>query len=506
MSWEIVPDENLPDENGIYCKTVYADNIPEINIDANSSYSQTIHWNIPDIPANAVIHSVTFSATAYSLYGYPLEDLTIVVGTRIFYANGGSFDIEVDLGTDHRKCEIQLYIYTGTAKVERLELGSKLIKVRYSLVDVQDELCNSNICLGDVQPKAILIGDDKIKKVCLGNKPIYELISSEDIIAAYSAVKPKKMVLCTVDEFNNNGGLEYSKSLTGLNLNETHMYYVTYGDGYDNEMSYLTASLSNPDRFTLEYYYKYLWSGDEIKVYHNRVTGTTDCYFYMGYSSVEEDITLLDYSETTVYEQEYLNLSEAQENCEIITIDGISYLCRKSSSYAPTTLYCEQNYNMKNIYKIPDSVTDMTNAFRGCLHLNNMVCGKNVTIMDQAFFNCRRLGPVVYCEENVTSMHRTFYNSFYSHGFTAYLMSPNITNMRDCFRNQYKNTLSKIYVPRNSTTLQTCLQTDSTTSITGVSMTFTYNSDYDRYEEETQNIHIYPVDDVRALYNEYIEN
>lgn len=486
----------------IYSTTVTPDDIGEISVSAGNYSSNRIRWTPPYIPDNAVIHSITFTATVYSLDGNSLDGTTIVVDTRMFHPSGGSLDIEVNLGTNHRKYEIYFWVYAGKASVRRLVVRYRKIKIEYSLVDVQDELCNSDIYLSDVKPKTMLIGDNKVKKAYLGNKAVYELISSEDIIAAYSAVKPKKMVLCTADEFNNNGdGVQYSKSVTGLNLDETHMYYITYEDGYDNEMSYLSADVSRPDVFELEYQYVYLWSGDELDIDYNRVTRTADCSFYMGATSVDEDITLLDYSETTVYDQEYLNLSGT-----IVTQDGISYLCRNSSDYAPTSINCAQNYNLVNLYKIPDSVTDMTGAFSGCLHLNNMICGKNVTIMDEAFFGCRRLGPVVYCEENVTSMYRTFYGSFYYHGFTAYLMSPNITNMKECFRNQDKNSLSIIYVPRNSTTLNTCLQTASSSSITGVSMTFTYNTIVDRYEEATQNIFIYPVDDVRALYNKAISS
>ena len=511
MAWEI-PDESLPDENGVYTKSVYI-STEEINVSANGIGYQNYYFTPPVIPKNAKIQEVYIQGAVQIMGGGNLSALQAISVNDTY--------VERDFTQDNYvRANLRKEIQTGTLSIEwhasestaisRMRLNT-YVYVKYTLIPVQDSFITSKIHTNGNSLSNLCLGGTTIKKAYLGNNLIHQVIPEEDIIASYRAIKPKKILLATLDEYNAADGY-VEKNIPGLVLYSDHVYNFTFeSDGYEYGLPTPIVS-DNGNEIYYDYYEGSMWLGsDELRLTYKTSTGSTYVFCNFSYTGASANIYLLDYSEATINDSYVLHITGAVENCSVMNKDEVLYLCRNSQNYSPTTINGSTLTNnlkntLKNVYKISDSITDMQDAFSNCVNLENAICGVNVTNMDRAFYNCRKLGSTVYCEENVTSMVETFSYSFTRYNANIYLMSPNITNMYKCIYNKLSSTYTNIYVPKNSTTLNSCLATDSSKSLTGTSLTFTYNSSSGYYESDSHKIRIYPIDDVRATYNNRVGN
>ena len=117
--------------------------------------------------------------------------------------------------------------------------------------------------------------------------------------------------------------------------------------------------------------------------------------------------------------------------------------------------------------------------------------------MHFTYANCYNLTGSPVCGESVTTMSGTYINC-YNLSSNGYLYSNKVTNMRGCFNGRNTSKYLNLYVPANSTTLNTALTTSSTSMVW---QTITWTNDMPTngcYYNTAHNIYIYPVDDVAA--------
>jgi hypothetical protein len=156
------------------------------------------------------------------------------------------------------------------------------------------------------------------------------------------------------------------------------------------------------------------------------------------------------------------------------------------------------------------NVTRMYATYSKCTNLTTPVCGPNVTDMVYAYKNCSNL-TVAVCGPNVIDMSGAFSNCINIRD--AYLYSKSVTNVtvRSYTDSGYKwfgvfygkNNSSRlnIYVPENSTTLTTCLNSSYNYSLIG-SASITWTNDLTKngyYYNTAYNIYIYPVSNVAEV-------
>lgn len=150
------------------------------------------------------------------------------------------------------------------------------------------------------------------------------------------------------------------------------------------------------------------------------------------------------------------------------------------------------------------NVIDMDSTYAGCIGLSgNPVCGPNVTNMGGAYSSCNKLTGSAICEENVINIRRTYYNCF-NIAPNAYFYSNNIQDCGSCFGNYMSSRILNIYVPQNSTTLYSCLQTIYYDSLVGQPITWTEDMTNQCYYNTQYNLYIYPVANVREVHNEHL--
>ena len=176
-------------------------------------------------------------------------------------------------------------------------------------------------------------------------------------------------------------------------------------------------------------------------------------------------------------------------------------------------------YDCHNLTGSPvcgEKVTNMRETYRLCYNLTGSpVCGNNVTIMYMTYYSCENLTGSPVCGDNVTDMYSTYCRCYNLTGSpicgrnvvnmmstyfncsnlksNAYFYSPNITNMMNCFYNAYNK---RIYLPENSTSLNTALISD-TTSMVGTDITWTNDMTTNKcYYNTSYNMYIYPVSNV----------
>jgi hypothetical protein len=109
--------------------------------------------------------------------------------------------------------------------------------------------------------------------------------------------------------------------------------------------------------------------------------------------------------------------------------------------------------------------------------------------MYNTYFNCRNLTGNPVCGDNVTNMGYTYYNCYNLTGDAIYFYSNKINNVRNCFYGKNNSRQYNIHVPANSTTLTTCL-ISNTSSLVGATITYTNNGTC--YYNTAYNIYIYP--------------
>ena len=145
-----------------------------------------------------------------------------------------------------------------------------------------------------------------------------------------------------------------------------------------------------------------------------------------------------------------------------------------------------------------ENVTNMANTYVNCSNLTGYpVCGPNVVNMSNTYRSCYNITGTAVAGPNVTDMDGTFYDCV-NISSEAFVISNKVTSAVQCFYGKDNSRLLNIYVPVNSITLNTFLNTDINTSVTGLAITWSNNSDC--YYNTKHNVYIYPVADVQELY------
>jgi hypothetical protein len=154
-----------------------------------------------------------------------------------------------------------------------------------------------------------------------------------------------------------------------------------------------------------------------------------------------------------------------------------------------------------------ENVTNMIWTYCGCKNLTGSpVCGNKVTNMYCTYSNCTNLTGSPICGINVTNVYRA-YEDCPNLASNGYFYSANISSVYRCFSNRNTETYLNLYVPANSTTLNTVL-INTSYSLLGTPITWTNDIAENRCYYNTQyNIYIYPVESVEAIYfeNEFDE-
>lgn len=167
------------------------------------------------------------------------------------------------------------------------------------------------------------------------------------------------------------------------------------------------------------------------------------------------------------------------------------------------------------------NVTNMESTYRGCVNLTGSpICGNNVTNMSCTYYDCHNLTGLPVCGENVIDMNSTYRNCPNLTGSpvcgnsveyldATYKNSPNlasngyfysyrVSHIQNCFYGRNTSNCLNLYVPANSTTLNTCLY-NNTSSMVGASIDWTDDTATNgRYYNTQYNIYIYPVENVAA--------
>ena len=150
-------------------------------------------------------------------------------------------------------------------------------------------------------------------------------------------------------------------------------------------------------------------------------------------------------------------------------------------------------YNCSNLTGSPvcgPNVTDMSSAYENCYNLTgSAVCGDNVNRMYYTYYNCRNLTTAV-CGNKVTDMSYAYRNC--GNITNALFYSNNVVNVYSCFYGRNTSNILDIYVHNGSTTLNTCLSNNYTSSLVGLNITWTNNGTC--HYNKQYNIYIYPVD------------
>lgn len=206
-----------------------------------------------------------------------------------------------------------------------------------------------------------------------------------------------------------------------------------------------------------------------------------------------------------------------------------SKLTGKPACGSNVTNFSNAYYYCNNITGQPvcgDSVTNMHYTYYFCQNLTGYpVCGPNVTDFSAAYSRCYNIsGPPVY-GPNVTNMTSSYYQCYNltgpaiigdkvtaaQHAYcncgnlssNAYFLSSAIPSVYNCFAEEAKKAVNTIYVPANSTTLNACLATAQTSSLTNTAITWSNQiSTNGRYYNTTYNISICPVANVKQVYKE----
>ena len=162
---------------------------------------------------------------------------------------------------------------------------------------------------------------------------------------------------------------------------------------------------------------------------------------------------------------------------------------------ANTYFYCK---NLTGSPVCGDNVVNFTSAYELCQSMTGSpVCGDKVVNMSNAYRSCYNITGTAIAGPNVTDMDGTFYDCV-NISSESFVISNKVTSAVQCFYGKDNSRLLNIYVPVNSITLDTFLNTDVNTSIIGSAITWSNNSDC--YYNTKHNIYIYPVANVREMY------
>lgn len=192
------------------------------------------------------------------------------------------------------------------------------------------------------------------------------------------------------------------------------------------------------------------------------------------------------------------NILYAYRNCYNLTSSPV---CGEKVTDMHYT-YCNC-YNLTGSPVCGNNVTDMYSTYEYCRNITGSpICGNNVTTMGRAYYDCYSLTGSPICGEKVTNMYYTYRNCR-NLANIGYFYSPNVTNVKNCFYNWSTRKQLSLYVLENSTTLNTCLITN-TNSLVGKNITWTTVNYSDGniyyYCNSAYNIYIYPVTNVKEAY------
>lgn len=141
---------------------------------------------------------------------------------------------------------------------------------------------------------------------------------------------------------------------------------------------------------------------------------------------------------------------------------------------------------LKN-FKNTNQLTDMSYIYNNCVNLTGPpVCSNSVTNMSHAYCNCTKLTGDPVCGTNVTDMSYAYYGCDNLNS-DIHLLSNNITNMTNCFGGRNTSKQLNIYAENNSITLNTCMSTP----ITGSTINWSYDEEYNCYYDSSAKISIY---------------
>ena len=165
------------------------------------------------------------------------------------------------------------------------------------------------------------------------------------------------------------------------------------------------------------------------------------------------------------------------------------------------TMYCTyQNcYNLTGNPACGNNVIDMDDAYWDCYNITGRpVCGNNVVYMNNAYMNCFKLTGFVFIGQNVRYMSNAFYGCNNITDCNVYVTSPEVSNVRNSF---YSSNGLDIYVPENSQTFNTFIQSSSGQAIKG-GVWWSWNNTGNYYYNNSYKFRIIPVNNVVQLYKE----
>ena len=156
-------------------------------------------------------------------------------------------------------------------------------------------------------------------------------------------------------------------------------------------------------------------------------------------------------------------------------------------------------YNLTGNPACGNNVIDMDDAYWDCYNITGRpVCGNNVVYMNNAYINCFKLTGFVFIGQNVRYMSNAFYGCNNITNCNVYVTSPEVSNVRNSF---YSSNGLDIYVPENSQTFNTFIQSSSGQAIKG-GVWWSWNNTGNYYYNNSYKFRIIPVNNVVQLYKE----
>ena len=207
--------------------------------------------------------------------------------------------------------------------------------------------------------------------------------------------------------------------------------------------------------------------------YSNFTTETINDRNYLFKNNIDEEISHIDFSDKSsltdinIHVKDVDSLYRSFYNCNELT--SVSYYGRS------TTNMMEAYYNCSNIKNSPSY-------------------GPNVVDMSSAFVNCTNLTGYATVGNSAVNLYNTFYGCKNLKS-NAYIFSEHVQNAKQCFGGRNSLKRLNLYVPDNSITRATVLS-QTINSVLGFGMSYTYDSLNNFYYNTTQNIYVYPVDNV----------
>lgn len=337
------------------------------------------------------------------------------------------------------------------------------------------------------------------------------------------------------NEYRIVGSFNYVTIPNSSNLSYKDIYFIADGDSniyrFGSDMScnspYMLSTFKNSSTEDLQIGSQMGMSGGGV---NNPEFGSGTLYV-----NQTAEMGLWDTSSITNMRATYYNCSNltGQPICgpKVTDMTGTYWCCTNLTgkpvcasnvtNMASTYFYCKNltgspvcGGNVTNMYMAysdcinltgspvcSNNVTDMGYAYSNCSNLTGSpVCGNNVKIMDSTYNNCTNLTGCAIAGNNVTHVPCAYR---YCHNIksNAYFYSNNISYAYSCFAGKQNSKRLNIYVPENSTTLNTFLY-NNTSSILGANVTWIYDES-GCYYNGTYSTYIYPVTNVYQAYKQF---